>query len=105
MPNADDNCPLVANPDQADHWGAVGVGDACDQDFYFSKRGETEVKMFQQHHGAFHIYACNAGGCGFVANLEPSALTGAGGLRLQNEQFGWIIEGGARRRVGRAGRV
>ena len=92
VPNVDDNCPLVANPDQADNWGVVGIGDACDQDYYFSKRGETEVKMFQQHYGAFHIYACNAGGCGFVANLEPSALTAAGGLRLQNEQFGWTIE-------------
>lgn len=92
LPNADDNCPLVANADQADHWGAVGVGDACDQDFFFSKRGETEVKMFQQHHGAFHIYACNSGGCGFVANLEPGVLVAEGGARLQNEQFGWTIE-------------
>ena len=87
LPNADDNCPQEANADQADHWGAVGVGDACDQDFYFSKRGETEVKMFQQHHGAFHIYACNSGGCGFVANLEPGTLTAEGGARLRNEQL------------------
>lgn len=92
VPNVEDNCPQVANPDQADHWGAVGVGDACDQDFFFSKRGETEVKMFQQHHGAFHIYACNSGGCGFVANLEPGVLMAEGGTRLQNEQFGWTIE-------------
>lgn len=92
VPNADDNCPLAANPDQADHWGAVGVGDACDRDFFFSKRGDTEVKMFQQHHGAFHIYACNTGGCGFVANLEPGSLRAAGGLQLRNEQFGWTIE-------------
>lgn len=92
LPNAEDNCPQAANPDQADRWGAVGVGDACDQDFFFSKRGETEVKMFQQHHGEFHIYACNSGGCGFVANLEPATLTAEGGARLQNEQFGWTIE-------------
>lgn len=92
LPNADDNCPLVANADQADHWGAIGVGDACDQDFFFSKRGETEVKMFQQHYGAYHIYACNSGGCGFVANLEPGILTAESGARLQNEQFGWTIE-------------
>lgn len=92
VPNADDNCPLAANPDQADHWGVLGVGDACDRDFFFSKRGDTEVKMFQQHHGAFHIYACNTGGCGFVANLEPGSLRAAGGLQLLNEQFGWTIE-------------
>ena len=92
VPNADDNCPLVANPDQADHWGAVGVGDACDQDFFFSKVNQTEVKGFRQHHGAFHIYACNSGGCGFVANLEPGALMAAGDrLQLYSEAFGWTI--------------
>jgi len=92
VPNVEDNCPLVANPDQADHWGAVGVGDACDQDYFFSKVAGAEIKMFQQHHGAFHVYACNAGGCGFVVNLEPSALLAADELQWRNEQFAWTIE-------------
>ena len=92
VPNADDNCPLVANPDQADQWGALGVGDACDQDYFFSKVGETEVKVFQQHHGAFHVYACNSGGCGFVVNLDPNDLLAADELRLWNEQFAWTVE-------------
>ena len=92
VPNADDNCPLVANPDQADHWGALGVGDACDQEYFFSKVGGTEIKMFQQHHGAFHVYACNADGCGFVVSLEPSALTAAGEQQWRNDQFAWTIE-------------
>ena len=64
LSNEDDNCPLVANLDQADNWGHVGVGDACDEDFYFNKVDGTEVKMFQQHYGAWHIYACNNSGCG-----------------------------------------
>lgn len=92
VPNAADNCPLVANPDQADHWGEAGVGDACDRDYYFSKVGGTEIKMFQQHYGAFHVYACNAGGCGFVVNLEPDALLAAEALELWNEQFAWTIQ-------------
>ena len=90
-PNATDNCPLVANPDQADHWGETGVGDACDQDLYFSKVGGAEIKMFQQHHGAFHVYACKADGCGFVANLQPSELLATETLELWNEQFAWTI--------------
>lgn len=97
VPNADDNCPLVANPDQADHWGAVGVGDACDQDFFLSKAGDTVVKGYQQHYGAFHLYACDSGGCGFVANLEPGALLAAGDrLQLFSEAFGWTVEAARR---------
>lgn len=92
VPNADDNCPLVANPDQADHWGKMGVGDACDQDFYYSKVATTEVKMFQQHHGAFHIYACNSAGCGLAANLDPQTLLAAGAQHERSEQFAWNTE-------------
>ena len=92
VPNDSDNCPLVGNRDQADNWGRQGVGDACDQDYYFSKAHGAEVKMFQQHYGAFHIYACNSGGCGFVANLEPGTLGASAALRLESEQFGWTVE-------------
>ena len=92
LSNEDDNCPLVANLDQADNWGHVGVGDACDEDFYFNKVDGTEVKMFQQHYGAWHIYACNNSGCGLVANLDPQSLSANEALQLRNEQFGWFVE-------------
>jgi hypothetical protein len=32
MPDASDNCPTVANPDQADHRWRRLIGDACDAD-------------------------------------------------------------------------
>ncbi|MDE2854067.1 MAG: PQQ-dependent sugar dehydrogenase [Chloroflexota bacterium] len=92
VPNEGDNCPLISNRDQADNWGRQGVGDACDQDYYFSKAFGAEVKMFQQHYGAFHMYACNHDGCGFVANLEPGNLDANAMLRLQSEHFGWTVE-------------
>ncbi len=91
-PNSSDNCPLVANSDQADHWGERGVGDACDDDFYFSRVDGHEVKMFQQHHGAFHIYACDGGGCGFVISLERRHLDAAATTRLPSERAGWTVE-------------
>lgn len=34
LPNAEDNCPGVANPDQADLVDEDGVGDACDPDLH-----------------------------------------------------------------------
>lgn len=92
VPNESDNCPLVANRDQADNWGAAGVGDACDEDFFFSKAPGVEVKMFQQHYGAFHIYACDSGGCGFVANIDPRELSADVVLKMQSERFGWTVE-------------
>lgn len=91
LPNAEDNCPLVANRDQADHWGQAGVGDACDDDFYFSKVDRTEVKMFQQHHGAWHLYACDGESCGLVANLDPQTVLANLPLQLRNDQFGWMV--------------
>ncbi len=90
--NAADNCPFIANPGQEDNWGATGIGDACDQDFYFSKIGRTEVKMFQQHYGAFHFYACSADGCGLVAVIDPPALAKDAALRLYSERFDWSLE-------------
>ena len=92
LPNEQDNCPLVANPDQGDHWGAAGVGDACDQAFYFFKRERSEVKMFQQHYGAYHFYACRAGNCGLLAVVDPPALSADSVLRLVNEDFGWTLQ-------------
>ena len=82
----------VANPDQADHWGAMGIGDACDQAFYFAKRDRSEVKMFQQHYGAYHFYACRAGNCGLLAMVDPAALGEDPVLRLVNEELGWSLE-------------
>ena len=92
LPNDSDNCPNRANPDQGDNWGAVGVGDACDTDFYFSKREQTEVKMFQQHYGAYHFYACQGAACGFVAAVEPAALSQQAPLQLHSEGFGWTLQ-------------
>jgi glucose/arabinose dehydrogenase len=92
LPNDSDNCPLVENRDQADNWGKHGVGDACDEDYYLSSVPGAVVKMFQQHYGAFHIYACNSAGCGFVANLEPRDLSADAVLQMQSEHFGWTIE-------------
>ncbi len=92
LPNEQDNCPSVANPDQADHWGAMGIGDACDQAFYFAKRDRSEVKMFQQHYGAYHFYACRAGNCGLLAVVDPAALGEDPVLRLVNEELGWSLE-------------
>jgi len=92
VPNEGDNCPLVANRDQADNWGRRGVGDACDDDFFFSKAHGAEVKMFQQHYGAFQIYACRSDGCGFVANIDPRDLSAGSMLRMQSERFGWTVE-------------
>ena len=60
--------------------------------YFFSKVGETEDEGFPAAPWRVHIYACNAGGCGFVANLEPSALLAADELQWWNEQFAWTIE-------------
>ena len=90
--NASDNCPQTANPDQADNWGQVGVGDACDQDFYSSKMEYQSLLMYQQHYGAFHFYGCDRDGCGFVANIEPSALSPEAALQVTGARAGWQIE-------------
>lgn len=91
--NAVDNCPEVGNPDQGDTWGDLGVGDECDQNFYTNGSSVYEVKIFQQHYGAFHIYGCEGVNCGFVAILESAELAPDDVLQVESENFtGWIVE-------------
>jgi glucose/arabinose dehydrogenase len=93
VPNGVDNCPEVGNPDQSDTWGDLGVGDVCDQNFYTNGSSVYEVKIFQQHYGAFHIYGCEGVNCGFVAILESAELSPDTPLQIESENFtGWTIE-------------
>jgi hypothetical protein len=68
----EDNCPNVANEDQADTWGS-DAGDACDTDFY---TGENGVTAYVMHDGNLQVWA-NCGENGesvLVAEFDPATL-------------------------------
>jgi glucose/arabinose dehydrogenase len=91
--NEVDNCLELGNFDQQDNWGDVGVGDVCDLNFYATTSSGYDIKIFPLHYGAFHIYGCEAGNCGFVANLESSELSKDKVLQIESENFtGWMVE-------------
>jgi len=91
--NEEDNCPEVGNPDQLDNWGDLGVGDACDTNIYITNAHGYELKVYQQHYGAFHIYGCEGLACGFVASIEVPELSQDETLTIESENFtGWVIE-------------
>lgn len=88
-----DNCPEVGNPSQADNWGDIGIGDACDPNFYSITAEGYDIKIYQQHYGAWHIYGCELANCGFVANIESIELSKETPLIIPSENFiGWIVE-------------
>jgi hypothetical protein len=76
LPGGSDNCPTVANPDQANGWGSP-LGDACDSDLYDNGRG---VKTFQIWRNGvksplFEVYAnCTGRTCERIALLDFSSL-------------------------------
>lgn len=91
--NAVDNCRETGNPDQEDTWGDVGVGDACDQNYYTNGSSVFEIKVFQQHYGAFHVYGCQQEDCGFIASIESTSLSTDETLTVESENFaGWVVE-------------
>jgi len=93
IPNAEDNCPETGNPNQLDNWGDLGVGDACDTNIYITNANGYELKVYQQHYGAFHIYGCEGLACGFVASIEVPELSTDETLVIESENFtGWVIE-------------
>lgn len=93
VPNKNDNCPEVGNPDQLDNWGDLGIGDACDTNIYITNAHGYEIKVYQQHYGAFHIYGCEGLACGFVASIENPELSPDETLVIESENFtGWVIE-------------
>lgn len=91
--NEVDNCLDLGNFDQQDNWGDIGVGDACDSNFYATTSSGYDIKIFPLHYGTFHIYGCEAGNCGFVANLETVNVSKDSVLQIESENFaGWIVE-------------
>ncbi len=90
--NKMDNCPELGNPSQEDNWGDIGVGDACDQNFYAITAEGYDLKIYQQHYGAWHIYGCEQANCGFVGNIEAIDLSKDTPLQIESENFtGWTI--------------
>jgi len=89
--NAVDNCREDGNPDQEDNWGDVGVGDACDQNFYTNGSSEYEIKIFQLHYGAFHIYGCDGLNCGYLASIEAVDLSKEDILQIESETYTGLV--------------
>ncbi|GEM_PF-1500844 len=91
--NSQDNCPEFGNPDQLDNWGDLGVGDACDTNIYITNANGYEVKVYQQHYGAFHVYRCVELNCAFVVSIEILELSQDAVLIAESEVFaGWTAE-------------
>lgn len=99
-----DNCPTVANPDQADTWGVFGTGDACETHYnwYF------QVQAFPVG-DTMHVYSnCSGDQCQLVGIVDIAALggsapgraalssgRGSGGRRAgmtMGEAAGWYVQ-------------
>lgn len=89
--NSLDNCREEGNPDQEDNWGDLGVGDACDQNFYTNGSSVYEVKMFQLFFGAFHFYGCEGLNCGFLLSIEAVDLTKDETLYIESETYTGLV--------------